>query len=122
MKKNKLIAIILSVAIIGILGYMFATYYIDGKKENLSICLTEKRVVFYGAEWCPNCKLQKELFEKHFVNIDYVECSLDASLPQAEICDQKKISKYPTWIQNDDKKLTGIMRLETLAREFGCKY
>lgn len=121
MKPNKMIAIFIAVLLVIVIGYIAYGKYKDSNISKLSLCLTEKKVVFYGADWCPNCKIQKELFGKHFSNIDYVECNLDHSLPMEEICVKKGISRYPTWIQNDDKKIQGVMKLSTLAKEFGCE-
>ena len=117
-----IIVYLILAAIVFVLGYKATIYYFDQKIEKLSSCLTEKGVVFYGADWCDNCKLQRQLFKKHMAGINYVECSVDNGLPQATECAEKKIVKYPTWLQNDDKRVEGVMKLKTLAREFGCQY
>lgn len=60
----------------------------------LAKCLTEKGWTMYGADWCPHCKAQKEMFGVDaFKFVNYVECPENSNL-----CNAKGITGYPTWI------------------------
>jgi hypothetical protein len=67
-------------------------------KDSFAKCLTEKNFVMYGAEWCENCKIQKDAFGDSFKYIKYVECPENTKL-----CLDKGIKGYPTWIKENQK-------------------
>jgi hypothetical protein len=122
MKTDKLnynyLAIVAIVICLTGLGYYIFTI---NKIDNLATCLQDK-ATFYGAFWCPNCAIQKELFGNSMSKIKYVECSTGEKEPQKEICDNEKIENYPTWIFADGTRMIGTAKLETLALRTGCKY
>lgn len=120
--KNKHIILVLVFAIVLVATYIIFTNYRDNKILSLASCLTEKKVVFYGAAWCTHCQDQKKLFGGALPKITYVECSAQETNPILQECIDKKISKYPTWLDESGKRLEGVMRLETLAREYNCTY
>ncbi len=67
---------------------------LNADKIAFAKCLTEKGWKMYGADWCPHCKAQKELFgEEAFKYINYIECTV-----KADVCSAKRIEGYPTWI------------------------
>jgi uncharacterized membrane protein/glutaredoxin len=71
---------------------------------------------FYGASWCPHCAEQKKLFDGSVNRIPYVECSPGGpNAPQAEVCKDKNIQSYPTWII-DGQRYTGVQPLDALAQ------
>jgi uncharacterized membrane protein/glutaredoxin len=73
----------------------------------------------YGASWCPHCLEQKELFGSAFKKVPYVECSPNGpGTPQAEICTEKGVKSYPTWIIHDTL-YEGVRSLESLAAASG---
>ncbi len=118
-KKSKAKKVILwcAIAIIIIGGlYFYGSYQgkKPGKFDSLASCLSEKGVVMYGTEWCPNCQAQKKAFGKSFSLINYVDCDL------SNLCDQKGVTGYPTWISPDDKRLVGRQELDVLAKTYGC--
>lgn len=76
-------------------------------------CLATKDVKMYGVEWCPVCAKQKKNFGSKLEGI-YVEC---ADNPQ--LCLDKEVQGYPTWIINGQKHL-GLMQPEKLAELAGC--
>ncbi|MDY6769434.1 MAG: hypothetical protein SVU88_00510 [Candidatus Nanohaloarchaea archaeon] len=83
-------------------------------------CLSEENATFYGAYWCPHCNRQKALFGDAMQYVDYVECSPDGkSAPRAEVCNQKGISSYPTWII-DGERYTGVQSFQDLAAATSC--
>ena len=85
-----------------------------GKHDDFAVCMTEKGAVMYGTDWCSSCKAQKALFGKSFKYIDYKNCDFNKDL-----CTQKGIQGYPTWIIND-KAYTGKKPLDYLAYQTNC--
>ena len=86
--------------------------WIRGLAEHLS----KSDAKFYGASWCPHCNSQKDLFGSSAKRIPYVECSPGGSnAPQAQVCKDKSIQSYPTWIING-QRYTGVQPLDTLAQ------
>ena len=87
----------------------------------LSQCLKDKNVTWYGASWCPHCREQKALFHPSVADQNYVECS-DTTNPgaQKQICIDKNITGYPTWIFGDGSRLEGTQQLSTVAEKAGC--
>jgi glutaredoxin len=78
--------------------------------------LTKSDAKFYGASWCPHCMEQKKLFGSSVKRIPYIECSpAGPQGPLAEICKEKNIQSYPTWIING-QRTTGVLPLDTLAQ------
>ncbi len=78
--------------------------------------LSRNDIKFYGASWCPHCAEQKKLFDGSVNRIPYVECSPGGpNAPQAEVCKDKNIQSYPTWII-DGQRYTGVQTLDALAQ------
>jgi uncharacterized membrane protein/glutaredoxin len=78
--------------------------------------LSRSDIKFYGASWCPHCSEQKKLFDGSVNRIPYVECSPGGpNAPQAEVCKDKNIQSYPTWIING-QRYTGVQTLDGLAQ------
>lgn len=92
--------------------------WIRGLAEHLS----QSDAKFYGASWCPHCAEQKRLFDGSVKRIPYVECSPGGpNAPQAQVCQEKNIQSYPTWIING-QRYTGIQSLDTLAQLTNFQY
>ncbi len=94
-----------------------------GYLDEFAKCLADKKIVMYGADWCPHCQNEKKLFGDSFRFVPYVECPDD---PQR--CLKEGIEGYPTWIfpaslagGSDGKKLTGEQGLEKLSQESTCQ-
>jgi len=98
--------------------------------EEFAQCLRERGVTMYGADWCPHCQDQKAMFGSAFARVPYVECP-----DEPKLCQSKGIQSYPTWILSDPpattlsvearqggRKLEGVQKVETLARESGCTF
>jgi cyclophilin family peptidyl-prolyl cis-trans isomerase/glutaredoxin len=80
--------------------------------------LTDAGVKFYGAPWCVHCTEQKELFEDGGKYLPYI----DASNPDGtanQIAIDNNITSFPTWVFQDESRLTGAQSLETLSQESG---
>lgn len=83
-------------------------------------CLADKGALFYGAFWCPHCQAQKKLFGDAVKLLPYVECSTSDGNGQTQICKEKGITGYPTWIFADGSKADGEQSLANLAEKTGC--
>jgi hypothetical protein len=91
-----------------------------GKLDGFAQCLKDKGANFYGAFWCPHCQKEKSWFGTSAHLLPYTECSTPDGSGQNQICKDKKIEGYPTWIFADGSKKTGEVPLEDLAKATGC--
>jgi len=91
-----------------------------GKLDAFATCLKDKGAIFYGAFWCPHCQAEKKLFGTSEKLLPYVECSTPDGSGQTQICKDKKIEGYPTWIFADGSTLTGEVPLSDLANKTSC--
>ncbi len=89
--------------------------------DSFAQCLKDKGATFYGAFWCPHCQNQKKMFGSSAKLLPYVECSTPDGQGQTQICKDKKISGYPTWIFADGSQLTGEIPLADLAAKTSCQ-
>lgn len=94
---------------------LFPEETIEGKYDEFAQCLTEKGIVMYGAEWCSYCKAEKKAFGSSFRLVNYVECP-----DNPQLCLERGIEGYPTWMFADGRKLEGKQGLEKLSWESGC--
>lgn len=95
--------------------FLFSGKEAGGAYDAFAQCLTESGMVMYGADWCPHCQAEKNAFGKSFRLVSYVEC------PQnPQLCLEKGIEGYPTWITSEGKKLVGEQGLQKLSLESGC--
>ena len=106
--------------IIGFLVYAGGTSGAPGKLDGFAQCLKDKGVTFYGAFWCPHCQNQKALFGSSKKYLPYVECSTPDGQGQTEICKEKGIKNYPTWVFPDMSSTTGEVALEVLSEKSAC--
>lgn len=121
---KKIFFVWISLLIVGSVGSLFALSdpSDDFRVVELAKCLSAKKIVMYGAYWCPHCKEQKRLFGSAFSNINYVECA-DTSQPrvQLDVCKKANIKGYPTWVFGD-KRIERGASLEELAERSGCSF
>ncbi len=108
--------------------------YTEEQIEELAKCLTENGAVMYGAHWCSHCQATKKKLGISFGYINYVECEPkckqdeDGSIlsvceghkGQPELCLERDIMSYPTWIFSEDSRETGELTFETLDAKSGC--
>lgn len=135
MKKIRILFIVLAVVLLGFIIFVSArtsknrevlptpepsTQVVAGKYDAFATCIKDSGAVFYGAYWCPHCNNQKEAFGTSKDLIPYVECSTSDGKDQMQICKDKQITGYPTWIFADGSKLSGEVPLETLAQKTSC--
>ena len=92
----------------------------QGKYDFFAKCLSDNKVVMYGAYWCPHCTKQKEMFGSSWKYVTYAECSLPGATGQTEICKQAEIKGYPTWEFLDNKKVEGELSFEKISQYSNC--
>ncbi len=85
------------------------------KYDTFADCVTNSGAIFYGTEWCPHCKSQKTLFGDAFAKINYVDCDQESTL-----CQNAKITGYPTWIFADGTMRSGTQPLADIAEMTEC--
>ena len=121
MKRGVLIFWLIIVVLI-VVGFA-ATFTIKagpGQHDALAQCIKKQGVIFYGAFWCPHCQRTKGLFGASAKLLPYVECSTPDGKGQTQICIDKKITSYPTWIRPDGAVLGGEHTIEEWAAFSGC--
>src|SRR3989338_2909001 len=127
MKKGTLIfwLILLTLIVIGV-GVSVYVNLQPGKLDSFAQCLKDKGVVYYGAFWCPHCQATNKMFGKSKRLLPYVECSTPDGQGQTQICKDKGITGYPTWVfppigtATSTTILTGERTLEELATASTC--
>jgi cyclophilin family peptidyl-prolyl cis-trans isomerase len=76
--------------------------------------LTASGAKFYGADWCPFCTQQKELFEEGASYLPFIEVTNPDRTPNA-IATQENITTYPTWKFTNGQVATGLQTLAQLS-------
>ena len=112
--------IILALLALGI-GASFMVGARAGQYDTLAQCIKDKGAVFYGAFWCPHCAKTKQMFGSSAKLLPYTECSTADGKGQTQICIDKKIQSYPTWIRPDGTTLNGEHTLKEIADFAGCQ-
>ena len=111
---------LISLAVLALLGWWIYAISTPGNYDEFAQCLKDKGAVFYGAFWCPHCKAQKGMFGKSASKLPYVECSNPDGQSQTQMCIDKGITAYPTWVFADGSRLSGEIALATLAEKTSC--
>lgn len=121
--KNKKVIISIVVLLLIIAGTVWLVKIPrqPGKYDAFASCLGEKGAKFYGAFWCPHCRNQKAAFGRSANLLPYVECSTPDGNGQNQICNDKKITGYPTWEFANGERLNGEASLATLAEKTSCE-
>jgi hypothetical protein len=91
-----------------------------GVYDAFARCLKDSGAIFYGAFWCSHCQEQKAAFGDSAHLLPYVECSAADGRNQTQICKDKKITGYPTWIFKDGSQLNGKVEMKVLSEKTGC--
>lgn len=115
-----IIGLIVAVLVIGLVVYVAKNNSGPGKYDAFATCLTDQEAVFYGAFWCSHCIATKALFGKSAKLLNYVECSTPDGQGQTQVCIDKKIEGYPTWVFKDGSRLSGEVTLEALSAKTSC--
>lgn len=119
-KRYWMLAGVLVLALVG--WKVYATMTAEpGQYDVLAKCIKGSGAKFYGADWCPHCQSQKELFGKSKKYLPYVECSVPGSQAVSYVCKNAKVEAFPTWIFADGTKVEGTQTLEELASKTACQ-
>ncbi len=119
-KKGILVWTVVVVALAAIIAWAVYSNNGPGKFDDFAQCLKDKGTTFYGAFWCPHCQSQKRMFGSSARLLPYVECSAPDGRTQLPICEEKKVTNYPTWRFTDGSELTGEISLDQLSQKTGC--
>lgn len=121
MKKGVLIfwLVIVAVIVAGLGASVFVKQG-PGQLDPFAQCIKDKQIVFYGAFWCPHCQRTKAQFGSSARLLPYVECSTPDGQGQTQVCIDKKITTYPTWMKSDGTTLIGEHTLAELSQFSGC--
>lgn len=76
--------------------------------------LKDQGVVFYGADWCPHCTEQKELFEDGQFELPFVEVT-DGSRNLNSVGQANGITDYPTWDFGANNRQIGVLTLDEIS-------
>ena len=87
--------------------------------DAFAACLSNKGAELYGAEECEHCDTQNAIFGEAFSKINYIECAKKGDEKQSDLCEEKGIEGYPTWIIGGTRYL-GARSLEELSSISGC--
>jgi hypothetical protein len=124
MKQKTIFFIVIIIIVLGAVGIFIVRGSGPGSAFNydtFATCLKDKGAVFYGASWCVHCQAQKKEFGSSAKLLPYVECSTPDGENQTQICQDEKITGYPTWKFADGSELTGEVPLEKLAEKTSCQ-
>jgi cyclophilin family peptidyl-prolyl cis-trans isomerase len=80
--------------------------------------LRDAGVIFFGADWCPNCVQQKRLFEDGARFLDFREVTNPNRTPNA-LGIAEGVSTYPTWQFQNGSRQTGVLTLAQLSSASG---
>jgi hypothetical protein len=119
MKKNILPWIIVTVIIVGAVAAIYQFNSSNQAKPELNAfaqCVTAKGWTMYGAYWCGHCQKEKANYGSAFQYINYVECT-----KEVQLCTEKKVEGYPTWLGPNDARETGEVGLKKMAELSGCE-
>lgn len=85
------------------------------KLDQFAQCLSDKKLVMYGAYWCPHCQAQKKLLGDSQY-IPYVECTVEIKK-----CQDLGVNSYPTWIDVNGQRYEGEQTLQKLSQITRCQ-
>jgi len=118
--RNYGLSVLVLIALIGVVLWVADGDDEPNPLDDFATCLTEKGIAMYGAYWCPHCADQKKEFGSSFRYVTYVECDAEGKNAQPELCQEKNIRGYPTWII-DGESYSGFRQLEELGDLAGCE-
>jgi len=109
MKNSFKISIGIALVVVLLFAYSFNKQSEPGKYDIFASCLTEAGAKFYGSFQCTHCTTQKAMFE----------CG-PLGGPQNAVCQQAKITAYPTWTFADGSSQQGVLSFEQLSQKTNC--
>ena len=120
MNKITLILGLVVALVVGGIGFLVYQSNQPGPLDGFAQCLSDKGAVFYGAFWCPHCQNQKKLFGNSARLLPYTECSTADGQGQLQVCKDKEITGYPTWVFADGSRKNGEVSLADLSAATSC--
>lgn len=88
-------------------------------------CLNEQGLTYYKSVKCNNCKRQEKLFGEAIKKLNSIECHPEGKNPRPEFCLEKKISKTPTFILEQEgkeiKRVEGLQSISKLSEFADCQ-
>jgi len=118
--------IVIAIVALVVIVAAFFLFSSGGKKYDsadvdiFAKCITDSGAIMYGTFWCPHCARTKKSFGSSFQHINYVECDPRGENEQAELCIEKEIDKYDTWVFADGSRLISEPSFEQLSEKTGC--
>jgi glutaredoxin len=93
---------------------------VSGSAETaLAEYLVANDVKFYGSYSCSHCQKQKSLFgAAAAAKLPYIECAPDGENSQRQLCKEKNIQMFPTWVIKG-KYFPGTRDLKEIATMSG---
>lgn len=115
--KNTIILIVIAatITVIIVIASQSSKKTLSNILDTFAQCLKDKGAVMYGADWCPHCQNEKKAFGDSFRLVPYVECP-----DNPQVCIEKGIQGYPTWIFSDGGRFEGEQGLQKLSAASGC--
>ena len=110
------IALIMVLSIGSILYLKQKPSQLDGFAQ----CLKDNGAIMYGAFWCTHCQKTKAMFGSAAKYLPYVECSTPDGKDQLQVCKDKGIKNYPTWVFPSGETYHGEHPLTELASSSKC--
>jgi hypothetical protein len=101
-------------------SFMITYLFVSNGVDDFANCVTSTGAKFYGAFWCPHCAATKKMFGDAQGLLPYVECSTPDGTGQTQVCKDKNVNAYPTWIFADGSRLTGEISFEQIAEKTSC--
>ena len=80
--------------------------------QKLSVCMSEKGVIFYGRLTCPYCQAQIGLFGQAFKSINFINCDIEPNLCSG-------LAGVPAWKINGNI-VYGVQSLDKLSKLSNC--
>ena len=91
-----------------------------GAPDTFAKCLAAKQVTLYGLYWCGHCADQKKMFGPSFQYVPYVECGIEGSRSEQQVCIEAGVKNFPTWKLPDGSLNEGVKSLKYLSEKSGC--
>ena len=92
-------------AIVVIMSMIVGGTATSSKYNTFAQCISDKKLQFYGAFWCPHCQAQKAAFGDGAHLLPYIESS-NADRSQNQTAIDAKIESYPTWVYPSQISMT----------------
>ena len=82
-------------------GYSPPPITTTSSKESIALAksLNQLNAQMFGAYWCSHCYDQKQtLGYESMAYIPYIECAKEGKNSQTNLCKEKNVPGYPTWV------------------------